>query len=72
MNLTHTEEMKLQAEKYVKGLKQLRNIDKDEYYRLFANADLFFESGGFFLNPSGFMKTVEMLGDDEQVKYWVG
>jgi acyl-CoA oxidase len=25
---------------------------------------------GFFLNTNGFLKTIEFLGDDEQVKEW--
>lgn len=63
-NLSHMEEMKLQAERYVKGLRKLKSLDSKEFYRLFMNTDYFFETGGFFLNPSGFTKTLEMLGDD--------
>lgn len=64
LNLSHLEQMKLQAERYAKGLGKLKSLEKKDYYKLFMNSDVFFETGGFFLNPSGFTKTLEMLGDD--------
>lgn len=37
---------------------------------LFRDMSAYGDVSGFFLNTSAFLKTIEMLGDDEQVKEW--
>ena len=45
LNLSHLEQMKLQAERYAKGLGKLKSLEKKDYYKLFMNSDVFFETG---------------------------
>lgn len=67
-NYSEHEGLRSVTTRYVEGFKVLKN---HKYFEsLFRDMNSMLEIAGYMLNTNAFLKTIEMLGDDEQARHW--
>lgn len=68
LNYSEHEALRSNTTRFVEGFRALRT--QKHFESLFRDMNAIFEIGGYMLNTNAFLKTIEMLGDDQQVRHW--
>lgn len=67
-NYSEHEALRSVSSRFTEGFRVLKG--QNHFESLFRDMNAIIDIAGFMLNTNAFLKTIEMLGDEQQVKHW--